>query len=177
MVVMRSELKLEIPSGFLVKAVLAKKFKKVTAVLILWVIVKFWSLIEISKQILLLKANDVNGGNRFASYLSALPYHKCLYLLAVVFFNVSERHGGCGVLVFVTLYRDGKRRISPSCPSSYESAFYHSSENPPQLDENFSRPVKEFVSLCFTKVPAEEDDKAEVLEDEMVMKEHEVEKN
>ncbi|KAF3560292.1 hypothetical protein F2Q69_00014101 [Brassica cretica] len=45
-----------------------------------------------------------------------------------------------------------------------------------KLDENFSRPVKEFVSLCFTKVPAEENDKAEALEDEMVVKEHEVEK-
>ncbi|CAN8259283.1 unnamed protein product [Cochlearia groenlandica] len=28
-------------------------------------------------------------------------------------------------------------------------------ENPPQLDEHFSRPVKEFVSLCLKKVPAE----------------------
>ncbi|KAJ6753789.1 STERILE20-LIKE KINASE ISOFORM B-RELATED [Salix purpurea] len=28
-------------------------------------------------------------------------------------------------------------------------------ENPPQLDEHFSRPMKEFVSLCLKKVPAE----------------------
>ncbi|RID63627.1 hypothetical protein BRARA_E02618 [Brassica rapa] len=28
-------------------------------------------------------------------------------------------------------------------------------ENPPQLDEHFSRPLKEFVSLCLKKVPAE----------------------
>ncbi|KAF3584836.1 hypothetical protein F2Q69_00031623 [Brassica cretica] len=49
-------------------------------------------------------------------------------------------------------------------------------ENPPQLDEHFSRPVKEFVSLSFTKVPAEEDDKAEAPEDEMVVKGHDVEK-
>ncbi|GAB2284489.1 hypothetical protein Dimus_018942 [Dionaea muscipula] len=28
-------------------------------------------------------------------------------------------------------------------------------ENPPQLDEHFSRPMKEFVSLCLRKVPAE----------------------
>ncbi|XP_076882503.1 uncharacterized protein LOC143530984 [Bidens hawaiensis] len=28
-------------------------------------------------------------------------------------------------------------------------------ENPPQLDEHFSRPLKEFVSLCLRKVPAE----------------------
>ncbi|CAH2053654.1 unnamed protein product, partial [Thlaspi arvense] len=28
-------------------------------------------------------------------------------------------------------------------------------ENPPQLDEHFSRPVKEFVSLCLKKAPAE----------------------
>ncbi|CAN6886747.1 unnamed protein product [Brassica oleracea var. botrytis] len=49
-------------------------------------------------------------------------------------------------------------------------------ENPPQLDEHFSRPVKEFVSLSFTKVPVEEDDKAEAPEDEMVVKGHDVEK-
>ncbi|XP_057976436.1 uncharacterized protein LOC131163733 isoform X3 [Malania oleifera] len=30
-------------------------------------------------------------------------------------------------------------------------------ENPPQLDEHFSRPMKEFVSLCLRKVPAEEE--------------------
>jgi serine/threonine-protein kinase 24/25/MST4 len=28
-------------------------------------------------------------------------------------------------------------------------------ENPPQLDEHFSRPMKEFVSSCLKKVPAE----------------------
>ncbi|XP_010465472.1 PREDICTED: serine/threonine-protein kinase 3-like [Camelina sativa] len=28
-------------------------------------------------------------------------------------------------------------------------------ENPPQLDEHFSRPIKEFVSLCLKRVPAE----------------------
>ncbi|GMP65961.1 hypothetical protein CsSME_00026527 [Camellia sinensis var. sinensis] len=28
-------------------------------------------------------------------------------------------------------------------------------ENPPQLDEHFSRPMKEFVSLCLKKVPSE----------------------
>ncbi|WZZ62188.1 hypothetical protein YC2023_062295 [Brassica napus] len=44
------------------------------------------------------------------------------------------------------------------------------------LDEHFSRPVKEFVSLSFTKVPVEEDDKAEAPEDEMVVKGHDVEK-
>ncbi|XP_057498520.1 uncharacterized protein LOC130783030 isoform X2 [Actinidia eriantha] len=29
-------------------------------------------------------------------------------------------------------------------------------ENPPQLDEHFSRPLKEFVSQCLQRVPAEE---------------------
>ncbi|GMP65960.1 hypothetical protein CsSME_00026527 [Camellia sinensis var. sinensis] len=29
-------------------------------------------------------------------------------------------------------------------------------ENPPQLDEHFSRPMKEFVSLCLKKVPSED---------------------
>ncbi|KAI4321852.1 hypothetical protein MLD38_035184 [Melastoma candidum] len=31
-------------------------------------------------------------------------------------------------------------------------------ENPPQLDEHFSRPLKEFVALCLKKVPAEYDE-------------------
>nr|DAD43264.1 TPA_asm: hypothetical protein HUJ06_001494 [Nelumbo nucifera] len=29
-------------------------------------------------------------------------------------------------------------------------------ENPPQLDEHFSHPMKEFVSLCLKKVPSEQ---------------------
>ncbi|KNA07931.1 hypothetical protein SOVF_167320, partial [Spinacia oleracea] len=36
-------------------------------------------------------------------------------------------------------------------------------ENPPQLDEHFSRPMKEFVSLCLRKVPTERPNAKELL--------------
>ncbi|KAL9236430.1 hypothetical protein vseg_011103 [Gypsophila vaccaria] len=36
-------------------------------------------------------------------------------------------------------------------------------ENPPQLDEHFSRPMKEFVALCLRKVPAERPNAKELL--------------
>ncbi|KAK9674126.1 hypothetical protein RND81_12G212600 [Saponaria officinalis] len=36
-------------------------------------------------------------------------------------------------------------------------------ENPPQLDEHFSRPMKEFVALCLRKIPAERPSAKELL--------------
>ncbi|KAI4320728.1 hypothetical protein MLD38_034177 [Melastoma candidum] len=41
-------------------------------------------------------------------------------------------------------------------------------ENPPQLDEHFSRPLKEFVALCLKKVPAERPSARELLKNRFI---------
>ncbi|KAJ0987219.1 hypothetical protein J5N97_005575 [Dioscorea zingiberensis] len=41
-------------------------------------------------------------------------------------------------------------------------------ENPPQLDEHFSKPMKEFVSLCLRKVPAERPSAKELLKNRFI---------
>ncbi|KAI4321858.1 hypothetical protein MLD38_035190 [Melastoma candidum] len=41
-------------------------------------------------------------------------------------------------------------------------------ENPPQLDEHFSRPLKEFVALCLKKVPAERASAKELLKNRFI---------